>query len=1407
MHQSSYNTIMRFRELVAKTFPQEKIKILDVGSYGVNGTYKEIFSNSEKYLYTGLDVNPGPNVDYVAADPYCWPELHDESFEVIVSGQAFEHIEYPWLIIEEINRVLKKNGLVCIVAPSRGPEHKYPVDCWRYYPDGFRALAKWVNLEVLEAKASWGKSGFSDGSDQWGDACCILFKPENQHNTIQPKRKAQSASRSTNYNNPLKQNKKNSYYGFARPEVVEGIIKNKIPAGKVLEIGCAGGATGKYLKERLSVQYYVGIDISPEAADIAKKHLDKIIVANIEETDLASEYGLKRGEFDLLLSLDVLEHLYNPWDALADLSSYVKPGGYVVASLPNIQNITIVQDLIKGIWQYQDAGILDATHLRFFTLDEAKKMFSGAGLAIKSIEHVLNPSLDMAKLNESGNKYHEGNLEIANLNKNELIHLFTYQYILIAQKEPVAERIDEASIKSTHQEEDYLLPQFKHENIVPQLSSIIILTFNQLEYTKKCLKSLRKHISEPHEIIFVDNGSTDGTAKWLTRLTQENENYKLIENKQNLGFAKGCNQGIEASQGEFILLLNNDVVVAEGWLSGLLDCLHQAPDAGIVGPMTNNISGPQQIHDDVYRSVDYLDKYAIKFREQYSNRRIPLRRIVGFCMLFKRALVEQIGLLDVTFGTGNFEDDDFCLRAALEGYKNYIAGDVFIHHYGSRSFIGNKINYGASLSDNRKIIDKKWTLNTASPDGRRLAVLKARELANDFYSKGKMDQAIEALINCIKVIPDLKEIYYELARILIETKKFSEVWEVFETMPEAAKNDLKGLEYAGYAKEGLGLDDEAAAFMDRILAIKNEYPAALNLQGVLAFKKNEKDKAQNYFKKAIAADPGYGEAYTNLGVLYWGMDKKEEARAHLQKGFILSPTVPDVSSIYYSMLSSLDIFSDAEADFREASNLYPSNKNLTFFYIDLLIRQGKFDSAILKIEDALALFGLDEGTLNAAMGVREKIGPLQIEKASKKNTLSLCMIVKNEEKHLVRCLRSVRDVVDEMIIVDTGSTDKTIDIAKVFGAKLFDFSWTGDFSAARNYSLTQATGDWILVLDADEVISERDFSELKALLRKRTPSPAAYSIVTRNYMNNTSVIGWTPKDGQYPEEAGGGWVPSAKVRLFPRRKDLFFMNPVHELLENSLKSAKVPIFPCKIVVHHYGKLDMERDAQKGEDYYLLGKIKYESDPTNLKYIYELAKQAHLLKKYDEAVELWLKLLSFMEDDPQSTGYKEIAKISYGDPLPEIHIQLASAYLLLNRYEEALTSAIKAMRAKVRLKASVCIYAQCEIIIGSSEKAMSALEELLSTTPDYPPALLLVTIIFCLKGNKNKSRELFQLLRQKGVQITAPLNKFAKQLHAYGRKDEALLILDATIENKINNEETMNLLDAFQNSKSSADHLS
>lgn len=1084
---------------------------------------------------------------------------------------------------------------------------------------------------------------------------------------------------------------------------------------------------------------------------------------------------------------------------LTDMLSLLKADGQLLIKLNNTFNMqAFLSSMSKGLGTgNQSISVKDINELNSF--------FMAGGFSISSTIRSLYNIDQKAKeavldlLKKSG---HAQNIDAV---FNELLtEIYALKITRHKQKENAEKfaqsaksdqiRMSRFAEKSAEHPLPPLVPGKPEDNLritkfsnspVPGLTSIIIVTHNRLEQTKKCLKSLRKRTPEAHEIIFIDNGSTDNTVRWLQSQIRENKNYRLIENQEDIGQVKGRNQGIAAARGEFILLLDSDVTVGEGWLSGMLECLHATPDTGLVGPMTNEAANRQRLSRESDFSAHHFESFASNYHSRYRHRRIYSRNLSGFCLLFKRTLIERIGLPDERFNTTGFDDEDFCWRTTLADYRNVIAGDVVVC----------REPQGKPASD-RKEIDLKWTLGMATPEGKKLAVLKATELANAYNAKGQMDQAVEALINCIKYAPDNRDIYFELTRLFIEAKKFPEARDVVASMPETAKNDLKGLECAGYAKEGLGDDDEAAALANQMLSLRENYAAALNLLGVLSYKKGAKDEAVLYFQRAIDADPGYGEAYTNLGVINWGLGKKDEAVNCLKKGFMLSPTVPDTSAIYYSVIFALGNFSEAESDFVEVCRLNPNHKNLAFLYIDLLIQQEKYELALLKIEDALALFGLDEGTLQAALAVREKIGPLQIEKTAKKGTLSLCMIVKNEEKHLVRCLRSVRDVVDEMIIVDTGSTDKTKDIATVFGAKVFDFPWTGDFSAARNESLAHATGDWVLILDADEAISSLDHSKLKELAQKRTPKPVAYSIVTRNYTNNMSVIGWTRNTGEYPEEAGAGWIPSPKVRLAPRRKDVFFTNPVHELLENSLKTQKIPVATCKIVVHHYGKLDVSKDSQKGEDYYLLGKIKYESDPTNVKYIFELAKQAHILKKYDETIELWTKLLSLIENKPESDDYKLIKQISVGDPIAEIYIQLSAAELLLDRFDQALYSATQAMQTNHKLKEYIYMYAYCEIIAGSLEKASMVLHDLIDEMPDYLPALLVQCVVLCLEDEQEKARELMLLLKGKNRNFNIQLNKFARQLHTNGRKDQAVRLLSAMKENKIDTPETIKLLKEF-----------
>lgn len=1390
MHLSSYNIVLKFRDLVLKHFNKAKIKILDVGSYGINGTYRDIFFDKEKFIYLGLDLQPGPNVDYVPQNPYAWPELEDNYFDVIISGQAFEHMEFPWLVINEMKKKLKSNGLICIVAPSRGPEHKYPLDCWRYYPDGFRALAKWAGLRVLEAKTCWGASGFSDGSDQWGDSFCILWKDEHESPSQSTERFSTTTQPEANKNSPLESGKTASYYSFVRGEIIEAIKKNGLPLKRILEIGCAEGATGKKIKETMPIDYYVGVEISEQAAGMARKHLDKVIVADIEKINLLN-CGLKHGDFDLLLALDVLEHLYNPWDVLAGLKQFLKPGGHVVASIPNIQNITIVNGLIHGQWRYERAGILDATHIRFFTMEEIERLFSGAEFPIIKIDYLLNPPIDLLKIKDSGNSLCHENINLTNLSREDVLRLFVYQYIIIAQNSPAigtGEKSDQIegqrSAPSVQQEviaeiNQGIMPQilFEKNEAVKGLVSIVILTFNQLQYTIECLESIRKQTPEPYEIIFVDNGSTDESVKWLQRVIKENANYKLIENEKNLGFAKGCNQGITASSGEFILLLNNDVVVTEGWLSGMLECLNSDSGIGIVGPMTNNISGGQKVVDAKYKTIEQMHEFAKSFRERNRHQRVYQRRIVGFCMLFRRELVKKIGGLDERFHSGNFEDDDYCLRVELEDYRNCIAGDVFTHHYGSRSFIGNRIDYCSAMSGNRRVFNDKWNgIPTNSLLGKKLIIKSVIEQAEEMNEKGKADKAVERLIEGIGQSPDSEIIYQTLAGMLIEAKRFKDALDTLHAIPEGAKDNIKTLELVGYCKDGLELFQEAEGYADRVLSMEPGRASCLNLKGILAYKRDDRKAAENFFKRAIESDPGYGEPYTNLGVLRWTEGESQEGLKLLERGFILSPAVMDIASRYHSAITQTKKLAGAEGIFREAKALYPINRRISYLLIDLLLQQGKYEAAIQEIERGMIAFGIEEGLLSAALEVRGKIGPQEIDRARKgKGSLSLCMIVKNEEEHLAKCLISVKPVVDEMVVVDTGSTDRTKDIAGVFGAKVYDLAWKEDFSEARNCSLSKASGDWILVLDADEVLSPLDYARLTELVEKS--DPVAYEMVSRNYTMQVGAQGFTVNDGKYrPEEAGLGWHPSKKVRLFPNKNNIWFENPVHEFVEGTVRRAGLPMKPCDIPVHHYGRLDQRKITAKGEAYYLLGKKKLkEKGMNNLKALFELGVQAAELKKFEEAEDIFQKLIDL---DPK---------------YPLAIFNLGFVYIELGKYPDALIISKKAFELDPEYKECAVNYAHCELVAGDINQAISILKTTLAKVAEYVPAMALLAAGYCIDGKKEKALEILERLSKKGFDCSPCLHDLASGLYSTGRFKQAISVIEGAVKSKNIHKDTSELL--------------
>lgn len=211
-------------------------------------------------------------------------------------------------------------------------------------------------------------------------------------------------------------------------------------------------------------------------------------------------------------------------------------------------------------------------------------------------------------------------------------------------------------------------------------TSIVIPTYNQQTYLADCIESIGKHTPEPHEIIVIDNGSTDGTADYLRSLKNDTVRYKICE--RNLGFAGGVNQGLMMARGTTLMFLNNDTVVTDRWLGNLLACLHGRERTGLVGPTTNYISGDQLI-ETTYRTTEEMHRFAREFNRSDSGKWFAANRLTGFCVLMRRDVFRRIGFLDEGFEIGNCEDDDFGFRNRLLGLELVIAGDTFIHHVGS----------------------------------------------------------------------------------------------------------------------------------------------------------------------------------------------------------------------------------------------------------------------------------------------------------------------------------------------------------------------------------------------------------------------------------------------------------------------------------------------------------------------------------------------------------------------------------------------------------------------------------------------------------------------------------------------------------------------------------------------------
>jgi len=255
-----------------------------------------------------------------------------------------------------------------------------------------------------------------------------------------------------------------------------------------------------------------------------------------------------------------------------------------------------------------------------------------------------------------------------------------------------------------------------------KFSAVITPTWNNEDYTIRCFGSIQKNTKD-YKIIWIDNGSKKESREKVKRFLDENSvPYELIQNEENLGFIKATNQGMKRAmelEAEYVILQNNDTEIYEGWLERMIEVAESDENIGLVGPITSPCTTPQSIENLKNDRINFFDlplyknnpeEYAGIIKKKYKDQSIELKvQVAFFSTLIKKKLIDELGFLSEEFGVGFGDDDDYCIRAMKNGWKIFLAKDVFVFHNHRTTFksIYSDEKIESMLLDNAAIFKKK----------------------------------------------------------------------------------------------------------------------------------------------------------------------------------------------------------------------------------------------------------------------------------------------------------------------------------------------------------------------------------------------------------------------------------------------------------------------------------------------------------------------------------------------------------------------------------------------------------------------------------------------------------------------------------------------------------------------------
>ena len=827
---------------------------------------------------------------------------------------------------------------------------------------------------------------------------------------------------------------------------------------------------------------------------------------------------------------------------------------------------------------------------------------------------------------------------------------------------------------------------------------IIIPVWNNVNYTQKAIDSIRANThTNLYEIVIVDNGSTDGTKDYLKKMVQEDPDHiRVITNDVNLGFAGGVNTGLRALsafQWDYCCVANNDLIFTPNWLFQLLECIQYAPfdNVGMVGPVSNAAGGSQGIAAG-YKSEAEMTQWANEHHQLHKKQWVEAGRLVGLCVLMTRKFFDTVGCFDERFLGGMWEDNDLCLQGKLKGFKYVIDRSTFVHHFMSQTFAISKVGAAERFRTNKVRYAEKWKEPDNAFEKMAMGNYEARmerdgKIGVDGSlvdapktSDGRIKKFVVAACRVKdgakyleKTLPRISEFADEIV-ILNSALTTDNTKEVCERFPKVMLIETDKDDVNGYAEE---------KSRNRLLEIAySRHP-----DWIWNFDADEMPVARIKDKLERLTNPDNPEVFLWAFpiVHLWNAENQQRldglwGRFYQGRMFRALPGLKIAgsnslihcgSAPYFPPenmgISTVKIVHYGNMDSAERSRKFDRYTKIDTDK-DLNMVLGQYKDYYWRLhygepsqQDIASFTGLWKVLPDPKEWVRPSYGAffdrdcyrhVADERGAvfvpfdENASITLCMLIHNEGQLVVRCLDSVRHLVDEIICVDTGCSDATPEMAEQMGAEIHTFAWNDNYSDARNYSLSKATGNWILRLDPDEVLPEDQGFKILALARD--PNVEGYIFPIKNWLEDPQIKG----------VPNASWALSETCRLFRNQyPTVKYSNLVHEELDDSFialrkarkqaaidagmsqseadakESTFMNISRAPITLWHFGYLRGQEFLDKKFAYYCqLGDKQITNTPNDARPYFTTAVHHLHTGNYEEAIKRYKKTL---ELDPKN----------------------------------------------------------------------------------------------------------------------------------------------------------------------------